>query len=207
MNALLDRGETGRLKRLLEVEGNSYLAPALEAMARRGNGRTGVFTLTAMRQGRGVSFVTRLVAQEMARKYRSETLFLTLEQLMRLPYPPRLKDTNLMSEWSPRVWSVEDKALYRQECPAERLPARIAELRNWGGGNVLLDCPSLEEGGPTLNAAAHTDGVLLTVAAGESGKSELRLAARALRNCPAPLLGMVLNKRTYAIPKSIYRWL
>lgn len=209
MNALLDRTgtETDRLKKLLDLEANSYLAPALEAMARQGNGRPGVFAITAMRPGRGVSYVARLMAQELAKKHRSETLVITLEQLMRLPYPPRVKDANLLTEWSPRVWTADEKALYRYECPVERLAPRMAELRAWGGGYVLLDCPSLEESGPTLTAAAHTDGILLTVAAGESGRNELRMAPRLFKNCPAPLLGMVLNKRTYAIPKSIYRWL
>lgn len=210
MNALLERtnAATREIRRRLEPDSGLYVQPLVERMGlSRNRNQCGVFAVTAVRKGRGASHVTRLVAQELARSYRADTLVLTLDELMRLPYPPRARDTSLLHEWSPRSWSAVPSALLRQTCPMERLAIRIAELRDWGGGFALIDCPALEEGAATMNAATHTDGAVLTIAAGESERGEVQAAVRSFRNSETPLLGMVLNKRTYAIPQSIYRWL
>lgn len=196
------------IRQRLEPETGLYLTPLIERMGQgRRAGRANVFAVTAVKRGRGASHVTRLAAQELARTYRSDVLVVTLEDLLRMPYPPRLGDANLLHEWSPRAWGLVNAALLKHPCAIERMAIRVSELRQWGGGFVLIDCPSLEEGAGTMPAAAQTDGTVLTVAAGESERAEVQSAVRSFRNTGTELLGMVLNKRTYAIPQSIYRWL
>ncbi len=210
MNALMERGtgSTIEIRRRLELEKGPNLQPLIERMgAGRVRNRSGVFAVTAVRKGRGTTHVTRLVSQELAASYRAETLVLTLDELLRLPYPPRAKDTSLLHEWSPKSWSPVASALMKHPCPMDKLPIRIAELREWGGAYVLIDCPALEEGAAAIATATYTDGAVLTVAAGESERAEVESAIRSFRNSETPLLGMVLNKRTYAIPRSIFRWL
>lgn len=209
MNALLEIGSAAtEIRRRLEPESGLYLQPLIERMgAARERNKSGVFAVTAVRKGRGASHVTRLVAQELARTYRAPVLIVTLDELLKLPYPPRLDDSNLLNEWSPRAWSVVQSALLKQACPSERLAIRVAELRQWGGGFTLIDCPALEETAQTMTTASYTDGAVLTIAAGESERTEVQHAVRSFRNTETPLLGIVLNKRTYAIPPAIFRWL
>lgn len=210
MNALLERSLTPKseIRRRLEPDSGLYIQPLIERLGQgRVTGQASIFGVTALRKGRGVSHVTRLVAQELARSYRADTLVLTLDDLLRMPYPPRYGDTALLNEWSPRAWSLLNSALLRHPCPSERLPLRMDELKDWGGRFVVVDCPALEECATTINAAALTDGMILTVAAGESERGEVESAVRSFRNSEVPLLGMVLNKRTYSIPNSIFRWL
>lgn len=210
MNALLERtsGSTLELQRRLDPDRGLYLQPLVERMGQsRTRNRSGVFAVTAVYKGRGTTHVTRLASQELASSFRAETLVLTLDELLRLPYPPRIKDAALLQEWSPKSWSILPSALLKNPCPMERLPIRIAELRDWGGGYVLIDCPAMEEGAAAITVAAQTDGAVLTVAAGESERAEVQSAIRSFRNSETKLLGMVLNKRTYAIPQAIFRWL
>lgn len=199
---------TESLKQRLTGTKAGHLGPLLDLMARnRQSSKAGIYAFTSARTGDGVSFVVVEVAQELARLYQTDVLILTAAELMRFFNVPLQRDARMFSEWSPRVWRPYEAALARDPIPQDQIELILNRLRSWTGGYVLVDCPSIEEGGFTLPVASRTDGVLLTVAAGQTDKHGLEAAGRTLRNAQAPVLGLILNKRTYAIPESVYRWI
>lgn len=72
---------------------------------------------------------------------------------------------------------------------------------------ILLDCGSLESSTDLLRLAPLSDGVVLVVEAGRTGKDQIDRAARVIREAGGTLLGCVLNKRRYPVPDWLYRLL
>jgi Mrp family chromosome partitioning ATPase len=72
---------------------------------------------------------------------------------------------------------------------------------------ILLDCGSLESSTDLLRLAPLSDGVVLVVEAGRTGKDQIDRAARVIREAEGTLLGCVLNKRRYPVPDWLYRLL
>ncbi len=180
----------------------AQLAPLLaELTRRRPAGRCGLFAFTGIHRGDGVTFVARLAARELARKNRTESLVISVDQLGRLPDQPG--DT--FEEISPGVW-----APFRQSSGAaispEVLLRRISDLKNWPGGMVLIDCPPVSESQPANSVFSRVDGTVVVVAAGETTRQDLAQAGARLKRANAKVLGMILNKRKYAIPPSVRRY-
>ena len=70
---------------------------------------------------------------------------------------------------------------------------------------ILIDCPALTKSADAILVAPQTDGVFLVVAAGETRRSEIHRARALLREASGNLAGLVLNKRTYPVPKSLFK--
>lgn len=86
---------------------------------------------------------------------------------------------------------------------SERLNARLTELRV-EFKFVLVDAPPLTQYADAIGLGKISDGVVLVIEA-ESTRREAALAAvENLRSSSIPILGAVLNKRTFPIPEKIY---
>jgi protein-tyrosine kinase len=72
---------------------------------------------------------------------------------------------------------------------------------------ILIDCPALDSGSQILSLGGQIDGTVLVVRAGFGQKREIQQAVRLLCGGPARLLGLVLNRRTFPIPRRLFRFL
>lgn len=186
-------------------EPNHLTGVAEELLFRRQRGRSTVIVLTSVRPAAGVTYVTGLVAAEIARLKALDSLVITMEEAMRLPDQPEESEEDTFVETTPHVWVAAQDSLQPQPLGPGAIPKRIRELQNWPGTFVLLDCPALNHDLPA-EILSMADGVVLVVAAGETSQADLARAAAGLNESGAPIIGMILNKRTYAIPKSIFRY-
>lgn len=72
---------------------------------------------------------------------------------------------------------------------------------------ILMDSPSLDSSSEALTLGSMVDGVLLVVEAGKTRRQSARNAKEELEAAGGKVLGIVLNKRKYFIPKLLYKWL
>jgi hypothetical protein len=69
---------------------------------------------------------------------------------------------------------------------------------------TIIDCPSLRESGDLLGIAPFVDGVILVVEANRTRREQPRQAEQRISAAGGTLLGYILNKRTYEVPRWIY---
>ena len=186
------------------ARGPVFLQPAVEAMVRvyAERGRA-VFALAAPNRGAGTSYVVNLLAQELVRQFDCTVAIVPSDALKGTD--PKQLPQGFMED-SPKVWSaVADKAL-------ERMPDFALE-NVWisrGAQNfdfVLLDCPALASNAQTVRWASGADGMFLVVEAGVTKAPQIQLAQRSLVATGSNLQGIILNRRTYPIPKVFYKLL
>lgn len=82
--------------------------------------------------------------------------------------------------------------------------ARFSELRA-EFDFVLVDTPAIDSGADALMFGQFADGVVLIVGSDCTRREAARHAKSSLESAQVPLLGAVLNKRTFPIPGAIYR--
>ncbi len=80
---------------------------------------------------------------------------------------------------------------------------RLAELRG-EFDYVLVDVPPLNVFEDALAFGQLVDGAVLVVEANATRREAAMQAADRLRKAGIPVLGAVLNNRTFAIPKALY---
>jgi capsular exopolysaccharide synthesis family protein len=69
---------------------------------------------------------------------------------------------------------------------------------------ILLDCPPVNPYPETTLLAAQSDGIILVVHAGKTRREVVNDAQTKLINAKVNILGVVLNRRKYYIPKLFY---
>jgi polysaccharide biosynthesis transport protein len=89
---------------------------------------------------------------------------------------------------------------------SERMRARIAELRR-EFDHVIIDAPPVSRYADVISLSKMSDGVVLILEAESTRREAARIAVDNLRASKIPVLGAVLNKRTFPIPELIYNWL
>ena len=72
---------------------------------------------------------------------------------------------------------------------------------------MLVDTPALTAGSQALRLNETADGMFLVVEAGKSKVERIEQAQELLRSNSDRLKGIILNRRTYAIPRLIYKLL
>jgi capsular exopolysaccharide synthesis family protein len=87
---------------------------------------------------------------------------------------------------------------------SERLKTRFTELRS-EFDFVIIDAPPLTRYADAIAIGQLTDGLVLVLEAGSTRREAAQIAATSLRASQIPILGAVLNKRTFPIPDKIYR--
>ena len=84
----------------------------------------------------------------------------------------------------------------RLKAPFEALGAEFT--------HVIVDAPPVNESDDALTLGRIADGVVLVLAAHSTHREAARRAISTLAEANVRVLGAVLNKRTYPIPKAIY---
>jgi Mrp family chromosome partitioning ATPase len=85
-----------------------------------------------------------------------------------------------------------------------RLRTRLAELRD-EFEYVLIDTPALSYHADALMLGRLSDGIVLVIGSHTTRRESARIAKENLEATKVPVLGAVLNKRTYPIPAALYR--
>jgi Mrp family chromosome partitioning ATPase len=86
---------------------------------------------------------------------------------------------------------------------SERLKTRIDELRK-EFDYVLIDAPPLSQYADAIALGRMTDGLVFVLEANSTRREAAIQVMESLRAGQVPVLGAVLNKRTYPIPESLY---
>jgi Mrp family chromosome partitioning ATPase len=88
----------------------------------------------------------------------------------------------------------------------ERMHQRMSELRA-EFDYVLVDLPPLSVSNQGVTLGSWSDGVALILKANSSRREQARRILEELQAANVPVLGAVLNQRTFPIPDKIYSWL
>jgi Mrp family chromosome partitioning ATPase len=109
--------------------------------------------------------------------------------------------------WNSHLWFMSAGAVASEPNrvlnPA-RLHARFAELRA-EFDYVLVDTAPMGSHADALLLGQLTDGVVLVVGSNVTRRETARIAKESLEAARIPVLGAVLNKRTYPIPEALYQ--
>jgi Mrp family chromosome partitioning ATPase len=87
---------------------------------------------------------------------------------------------------------------------SRHMKARFDELRAQFD-YLLIDAPSLSRYADATALGRFTDGLVLVLEANSTRKETALNVMENLRAAQIPVLGAVLNKRTFPIPESLYR--
>jgi Mrp family chromosome partitioning ATPase len=68
-----------------------------------------------------------------------------------------------------------------------------------------MDTPAIHVFGDAILLGQLTDGIILVVGSNNTRRESARLAKESIEAAQVPLLGAVLNRRTFPIPEMIYR--
>jgi len=86
----------------------------------------------------------------------------------------------------------------------ERLRARFSELRG-EFDHVLMDTPPMSSYPDAVLLGRLADGVVLVVDSNSTRRESARVAKENLEAAKVPILGAVLNRRTFPIPEALYK--
>ena len=86
---------------------------------------------------------------------------------------------------------------------SDRMRSRLAELRT-EFDYVLIDAPPLSLGNEAVLIGRGVDGLVMVLKANSSRRESVRKAIQDLENARVPVLGAVLNQRTFPIPQALY---
>ena len=123
-----------------------------------------------------------------------------------------MKNNKPMHEYARRasgsqLWLITAGATGREpngSLNPARLRTRIGELRD-EFDYVLLDTPAIHMYGDAALLAQLTDGIILVVGSHTTRREPARMAKESMEAAKVPILGAVLNKRTFPMPEMIYR--
>ncbi len=182
----------------------SYLQRVIETMARvRSEREQGVFAFTAPNRGAGTSYVINLLATELAKQFDCTVAVIPTEAIKGAD-PRKLPQGYI--EHAPKIWTaVPDREL--EQMPDFALENVWISTTGQNFDFVLVDCPALAGNSQALRWTAAADGVFLIVEAGVTQISQIESAQRMLHTANSRFEGIVINRRTYPIPKFVYQLL
>ena len=183
---------------------NAFVQSAVEILgrARAEKGRC-VFVFTSAHRGAGTSFVVTLLAEELAAQFDSLVAIVPTDALKgcdakKLPQG--------YTEQSQNLWTaVPDETL--QHMPDFALENLWISPGAQTFDFILIDCPPLDASPLALRWGGETDGVFMVVQAGVTRVDQIETAQRLVQASTGTLSGMILNRRTYPIPKFLYKLL
>jgi len=109
--------------------------------------------------------------------------------------------------WSSHIWLMTSGAAGAApngSLSPDRIHLRLSELRA-EFDYVLLDTPPMSSSPDATLFARFTDGVVLVVESNSTHRASARAVKESLETAHVPILGAVLNRRTYPIPEALYR--
>ena len=109
--------------------------------------------------------------------------------------------------WIGNLWlmtcGTAEKSAGGSPDPA-RLRSRFAELRR-EFDYLLIDTPPINSHADAVAIGQLADGIVLVVGSNSTRREPARIARERFNAARIPVLGAVLNRRTYPIPEALYR--
>jgi len=105
------------------------------------------------------------------------------------------------------VWLLSSGSLRKDSVNllnCDRMKERIAELRS-AFDYVLIDAPPLNSYSDAMVFGRLADGIVLVLEANATRREAAARVAERLQAARIPVLGAVLNKRTFPIPSALYK--
>ena len=189
-----------------------------QAVDGQGKLRNRVVAFTSATRGEGVSYVTNVMAKELAAQTQKRVLLVDAEVLgnLNLADPKHIANhceeteiDNLLTlsvvESSAHVLAArglggasdwDSSSEYRKAC--------LDALR-WNFDYVLIDCPSPSVSSEAITLAPIIDGIALVVKAAQTRRTQIQHCQELLKNAGGEFLGFVLNQRPYPVPDWLYR--
>jgi Mrp family chromosome partitioning ATPase len=109
--------------------------------------------------------------------------------------------------WGSNLWLVTAGAVGKEPNGAlnpARLRTRFAELRE-EFDFIVIDTPPAGSYPDAVLLGQLADGIILVVGSNSTRREPARIAKESFEAAKIPILGAVLNRRTYPIPEAIYR--
>lgn len=185
-------------------------------------GKCFAVAFTSYEPEEGVSYVTQSFGVEIAKRTGKRTLIADarrLSQLNIMQYERVAENcfpTDVANLWNlpaedvhaPDETGEEDESddLYLQtfgDNPIETSINNLQTLR-FAFDYILLDCPALRDSDEAVFLAPETDGVMVVVEADRTRREQIQNAQQTIEAADGNLLGFILNKRQYTVPKWLY---
>jgi len=109
--------------------------------------------------------------------------------------------------WHSNLWLITSGAVGPEPNGAlnpARLRARFSELRE-AFDYLLIDTPAMNSYADAVLLSQLTDGIVLVIGSNSTRREPARIAKESLEAARVPVLGAVLNRRTYPIPEGLYQ--
>jgi hypothetical protein len=155
-----------------------------------------VVAFTSANSGEGVGYVSRRIASQLATS-RPESVLYT-------------RSTQLEGEIWSGAFGLPDGYSRDAEVVAnsawEHWRSSVDQLRSRYRYSIV-DCPSLSTRSDVLSLAPHVDGIVIVVAANETQKDQITNVERQIQMVNGKILGFVLNKRKYLVPRWLFKLL
>ena len=178
----------------------------LSATALRKKHQRGIaFAFTSVRKGEGVSHSVHTLRNQLSQSLKSKAVVITGLTLGDLEVEPEHRSlTN--SRGTVATWfagGAQDAAAVSWLRAEGSFLDRLRDQYDY----VLIDCGALESSGDVFRIGPYVDGVVLVVEAGRTDKRKVQAALRTLGTHLGNVAGCILNRRTYPIPRFLYRFL
>jgi hypothetical protein len=163
-----------------------------------------VVALVGAHEDAGTTHVTRLLANSLNCDSPAAALAVNYQELVELSVDSRMgsptsaMNSNMARDSRGRHEKWRGSRSYRTEC--------IRQIRG-RFGYLLIDCPSIRQNAEVLAIAPLVDGLLLVVEANRTGKRQVAYLERTIESAGGKILGHILNKRTYPVPRWLFKWI
>jgi Mrp family chromosome partitioning ATPase len=172
-----------------------------------------VIALSSSNPGEGVTYVARALLHELAKCELTSVAGVNVSFLRKLHEPTVEAIRNSMSRQGPRSEDGEAEGRSRSlAMPPRRSPWEASwqyrrdciDLLRSEFDYTIIDCPSLGESGDLLSIAPFVDGIILIVEANRTRVDQPRQAEQRISAAGGKLLGYILNKLVYEVPRWLY---
>lgn len=173
------------------------------------NGAVRVLGIVGCRSGDGTTFVTQSLSAALAMNTEEDVVEINCSRPLVGAFDTHAAVLEACSKGSSsNLWRFDPPRLgvVKQQAAFAAL-GRIVEVLSTRFRFLVLDCGAVGVSGMLWPVARVVDDLLLVVAAGETTKSQIVYAQRLIERSGAHLAGCILNKRTYPLPKRLYRLL
>ena len=164
---------------------------------------SGLFAFAAPHWRTGTTHVVNLLADELVLRYRCSVAVMPTAAL-KDSHPAQIAENFL--ERSPGIYVAASNAelQHLSDVALEKVWTSPATT---DFDFTLIDCPALLTGTEALRWTHAAAGTFLVVAAGITHMNQIEEAQRLLKISASRLEGIVLNRRSYPIPKALYKLL
>jgi hypothetical protein len=172
-----------------------------------------VIALSSSNPGEGVTYVSRALLHELAKCELISVAGVNVSFLRKLHEPTVEAIRNSLSRQNPRGEESGTEGRGRSlAMPHRKSPWEASwqyrrdciELLRSEFDYTIIDCPSLRESGDVLSIASFVDGIILVVEANRTRRDQPRQAEQRISAAGGKLLGYILNKRVYEVPRWLY---